>query len=155
VPIVDIIGKPIWYHTEEDTPDKCTPDQLERGTRAHLELIERIDSVPAAKMRSADRQLLDARSLIEKAPAESRPAIEFTYFPEQPKAGEPSLIYVNHFDDQEGVLVDMEWDIGGETGSKGPVLLHVFDTPGEYVLTLTVTNTLGAEGVCRKKITVS
>jgi hypothetical protein len=155
LPIVDIIGKPVWYHTEEDTPDKCTPDQLARGTLAHLEIIEQIGARGMADLRAAEGQLADPASLIvPSAGAKSKPVINFTHLPEPPKAGEPSLIYVNHFEDKEGILVDMSWDIDGETGSKGPVLLHVFDSPGEHSVSLTVTNDIGAEGGCKKTITV-
>jgi hypothetical protein len=155
LPIVDIIGKPIWYHTEEDTPDKCTPEQLLRGTLAHLEIIEQISARGMAELHAAEGQLSDPASLITpSAVAGSKPAVDFTYLPDTPKAGEPSLIYVNYFEDKEGILVDMSWDIGGETGSKGPVLLHVFDSPGEHAVTLTITNDLGAEGLCKKTIEV-
>jgi hypothetical protein len=155
VPIVNIIGKPIWYHTEEDTPDKCTPDQLLRGTLAHLEIIERIDARPSAEIRAAEGTLSDPQTLINKASTASIPKIDFTYLPETPKVGEPSLVYVSSFDDEEGILVDMDWDIDGESGSKGPILLHVFDSPGQHSVTLTVTNDLGAKGNCEKTITVA
>lgn len=156
LPIVDIIGKPIWYHTEEDTPDKCTPDQLARGTLAHLEIIEQISARGMAELNAAEGQLTDPRSLIAPAAvASSKPAVDFTYLPETPKAGEPSLIYVNHFEDNEGILVDMDWDIDGESGSKGPVLLHVFDSPGAHAVSLSVTDDLGAEGGCNKTIEVA
>jgi hypothetical protein len=154
VPIVDIIGKPIWYHTEEDTPDKCTPDQLLRGTLAQLEVIEGIDARPAAEIRAGEGKLSDPRSLIKKGAASSKPKIEFTHLPEVPKAGEPSLLYVTDFDDSESLLVDMAWKIAGESGSKGPAVLQVFDSPGEYLVELTVTNKLGAEGRCDKRIAV-
>ena len=155
VPIIDIIGKPIWYHTEKDTPDKCTPDQLERGTLAHLEIIEQIDALPASEIRAADRQLTDSQSLIKPTRHDSRPTIDFAWLPDPLQAGQPSLIHVTNFDDREGVLVDMNWDINGESGSKGPVLIHVFDSPGKYTVALTVTNDLGAEGRCVKTLTVS
>ncbi len=146
VPIIDIIGKPIWYHTEEDTPDKCTPDQLERGTLAHLEIIEKIDAMPASEIRAADRKLSDPSVLMKPTSTTAKPSIDFTHLPDRLVAGEPVLIHVTNFQDQEGVLVDMQWDIAGEEGSKGPVLLHVFDAPGKYEVGLTVTNDLGAQG---------
>ncbi len=154
VPVIDIIGKPIWYHTEEDTPDKCTPDQLERGTLAQLEIIEGLDAIPVAEIRAANLRGLDPGTLIKRGAFRTKPGIEFAYLPDKPKAGKPSLIYVRHFDDSEGILVDMKWEINGETGLRGPVLLHVFDAPGKYHVTLSVTNTLGAEGKCEKVIEV-
>ncbi|RJP67006.1 MAG: M28 family peptidase [Candidatus Abyssobacteria bacterium SURF_17] len=155
VPIIDIIGKPIWYHTEDDTPDKCTPDQLERYTLAHLELIEKLDALPAAEIRAAGREGLDPAKLINALPSASQPTIDFTWLPQRPRAGEPTLIYVGNFDDREGILVDMEWSIGEDTGSRGPALLHVFDKPGEYCVRLKVRNDLGAEGPCEKSIRVT
>jgi hypothetical protein len=155
VPIVDIIGKPIWYHTEEDTPDKCTPAQLERGTRAHMEIIEKLDERSVEELRASQGALQDPASLVVEGAFEKTPTIDFTCLPDAPKAGEPALIYVEDFDDREGVLVDMQWDVGGETGSKGPALLHVFDSPAEYTIELTVTNDLGARGTCRKTVEVT
>ncbi len=154
VPIVDIIGKPIWYHTEEDTPDKCSPGQLERGALAHLEIIERIDSRAASEIREGEGRLTDSLSLVGPMPTDLKPSVDFTYLPERPKAGEPALIYVNHFDDRDGILVDMRWEIDDESGSKGPVVLHVFDSPGRHTVALTVTDDLGAEGKCEIAIDV-
>ncbi|GAB4344103.1 MAG: hypothetical protein Kow0099_23190 [Candidatus Abyssubacteria bacterium] len=155
VPIIDIIGKPIWYHTEEDTPDKCSADQLERGALAHLEILERIDGIPATEIRSADRQPLDAEDFIEPRAGAKSPEIEFAYLPDPIRAGEPSLLYVTRFDDREGVLIDMNWSIGGEEASKGPALLHVFERPGRYVISLAVRNTCGAVGRYERTVTVS
>jgi hypothetical protein len=154
VPIIDIIGKPIWYHTEEDTPDKCSSEQLERGALAHLEIIERIDGLPAAEIRGVERQPLEPEDFIEPRPGSKAPTIEFGHLPETIRAGEPSLIYVTGFDDREGVLIDMNWSIAGEEASKGPVLLHVFEKPGRYTISLAVRNTLGAVGKREKEVEV-
>lgn len=153
VPIVDIIGKPIWYHTEADTPDKLTPDQLERGTRAHLEILEQLDAIPAATLRASEKPF-DPRSLIEPKQKPLAPRIDFTFLPDQPQAGKPCLIYVKDFDDMEGILVDMNWDIAGDTGAKGPAVLHVFDEPGRRSVALTVTNNHGAVGRCEKTLEI-
>ncbi|MBI5115281.1 M28 family peptidase [Candidatus Poribacteria bacterium] len=155
VPVIDIIGKPVWYHTEEDTPDKCTPDQLERGTLAQMEIIEQLDTLSLADISAAGSKGFDPISLIERKAYQTRPGIEFAYLPDKPKAGEPALIYVRHLDDLEGILVDMKWEINGEEGVKGPVLPHVFDKPGRYRVRITVTNTLGAQGTCEKNIEVA
>ena len=125
-----------------------------RGTLAHLEIIGGIDARPAAEIRAGEGKLSDPASLITPVPNDANPKIDFTYLPESPKAGEPSLIYVNYFDDAQGILVDMNWEIDGDAGARGPVLLHVFDSPGPHNVALTVTDDLGAKGNCEKTIQV-
>jgi len=154
VPIIDIIGKPIWYHTEADTPDKLTPDQLERGTFAQLEIVDRLDKMPMVEIRAAEKQPFDPQLLIERKQTRRRPSIDFTFLPAELKAGQPSLLYVEDFVDLDGVLVDMHWNIAGETGAKGPVVLHVFDKPGRYPVSLTVINNFGTEGKCERVLEV-
>jgi hypothetical protein len=58
------------------------------------------------------------------------------------------------FDDREGILVDMKWNIDGDTGFKGPLLIHAFESPGEHRIALTVMSDTGAEGTCEKTIAV-
>jgi hypothetical protein len=154
VPIVDIIGKPIWYHTEEDTPEKCTPDQLLRGTLAQLEVIEGLDALSVAELRAAEGKLSDTRSLIEPSGASAKPRIEFTWLPDVITAGESCLLYVTDFDDRESLLVEMDWQIAGESVSKGPAIMRVFESPGEYAIELIVANRVGAEGRCQKVLAV-
>jgi PKD repeat protein len=45
--------------------------------------------------------------------------------------------------DRDGRIVDYRWNLAGQSGS-GPVAKRVFDQPGDYVVTLTVTDNGGA-----------
>ena len=45
--------------------------------------------------------------------------------------------------DRDGRIVDYQWNLAGATGS-GPVAKRVFNQPGDYVVTLTVTDNRGA-----------
>ncbi|HSN71911.1 MAG TPA: PKD domain-containing protein [Steroidobacteraceae bacterium] len=45
--------------------------------------------------------------------------------------------------DPDGRVVDYRWNIGG-TNANGPVAKHVFTQPGDFVVTLTVTDNRGA-----------
>ena len=119
-----------------------------------MEILDALDAIPAAELRASARQSFDQQALIQRKQTNSRPEIDFTFLPDHPKAGEPCLIYVRDFVDLEGILVDMNWSIAGEAGTKGPVVLHVFDKPGRYPVSLTVTNNFGAEGICERAIPV-
>ena len=46
-----IMQCPLWWHTPLDTMDKFSPQQIKRAVDAHLEIMEKIDRVPAAKFR--------------------------------------------------------------------------------------------------------
>ena len=39
IPTILVIGKPIWYHTDHDTPDKVEPEQIYRAMMGHYEMV--------------------------------------------------------------------------------------------------------------------
>ena len=49
-----------------------------------------------------------------------------------------------------------EWDWGDGTANTigGPTANHVYENPGVYTITLTFTDTEGAQGIATKDITV-
>jgi Zn-dependent M28 family amino/carboxypeptidase len=48
---------PPWYHTPLDTMDKFSPSQLKRAVDAHIEIVEKIDRIPADRFRKMDINL--------------------------------------------------------------------------------------------------
>ncbi len=73
-----------------------------------------------------------------------------------PKKGDAPLMVLFQADaeDPDGEIIGYAWDFGdGETGT-GAVIDHVFVTPGIYVVTLSVTDTIGAVQRVTTAITV-
>lgn len=154
IPVMNIIGKPIWYHTEHDTPDKCTPDQLARATRAHLDIIRAVDMTPTRGIWAADRSLEDRTRLVSEEKTGSAPSVSFNVIPESLPPGGAGIFHVVSFTDPDNILIDLSWDFGDGTTAYGPVVPHSFDKPGEYNVRLTVTNESGRNGSAQQSVLV-
>lgn len=61
--------------------------------------------------------------------------------------GEPIAFDATGSSDEDGRIVAYEWDFGDGRGSEAATDTHIYLEPGEYVVTLTVTDDLGATGV--------
>ncbi|MGB9757933.1 MAG: PKD domain-containing protein [Anaerolineae bacterium] len=53
-----------------------------------------------------------------------------------------------------GEIIRFEWDFGDGNDAIGPSVLHIYETPGTYVATLTVTHDSGATASGTKTIRV-
>ncbi|MDH4140049.1 MAG: PKD domain-containing protein [Coriobacteriia bacterium] len=68
------------------------------------------------------------------------------------EAGEDVVVYVREtvkFDgseshDPDGEIIACDWDFGDGSTADGTEVTHVYDTPGTYAVTLTVTDDVGA-----------
>jgi len=57
--------------------------------------------------------------------------------------------------DSDGSIVSYAWDFGNGNSSTGAVVNHTYGADGTYVVTLTVTDNLGATGVTSRNVTVA
>ena len=74
------------------------------------------------------------------------PIAEFTYSPSTPQPDETVTFNATDSYDPDGVIVNYSWDFGdGYTGS-GMIVTHAFETEGDYLVTLTVTDNDGENG---------
>ena len=93
---------------------------------------------------------------VREAPPPIRfsPTADFTFAPERPRAGEVVTFDASASFDVDGRIVKYEWDFDGDgrTDAEGVVVAHAFEEPGEYPVTLTVTDDDGLQG--RKTRTV-
>jgi len=149
VPTLMVIGKPIWYHSREDTPDKLTPDQLYRSFLAHMEILEEVIAVGPEKIRVADRSdhadvigVFPSEKVTETGPGVGT-TVSFGCLPEPAKAGEPTLFFINDFAHESDVVVDILWDFGDGETARGPVLPHTFAAPGRRVVRLSMVDASG------------
>jgi hypothetical protein len=54
IPQVRLVGVPLGYHTPWDTMEHFTPEQLERYTDAHIEILNEIHKIPGQRLQSAN-----------------------------------------------------------------------------------------------------
>ncbi len=71
-----------------------------------------------------------------------KPVVE--YYPQHPEPGDLVVFNASESFDPDGEIVDYQWSINGETYS-GPVVNYTFPSYGEYTVSLTLTDNLGAE----------
>ncbi len=57
--------------------------------------------------------------------------------------------------DADGEIVSWAWSFGDGTTGSGQTVDHVFDTPGEYAVTLRVTDDEGATGTTQQTVSVT
>lgn len=77
----------------------------------------------------------------------------FEYNPEVPEAGE--LVSFDGTDSTgENDLVSFDWDFSDGTNTPGEIVSHIFDEPGEYTVSLTVTDDEGYQNTTSKDIDV-
>jgi len=156
VPVLMIIGKPVWYHTPHDTPDKCTPDQLERSARAHAEILEALLEISTQRLREADRSLslADPGPLITPLPDVEHPALLFNVVPKPVPAGVPAIFHIVDFRDPAHLVVHLEWDFGDGERALGPLVPHAYSVPGRYTVTVEATNDAGRTSTASRAVWV-
>ena len=81
------------------------------------------------------------------------PMADFTFFPKEPKAGE-EVSFVDKSYDSDGNIVSWSWDFGDGTTSSEAEPVHVYSSPGNYTVTLTVRDDSGDEGSRRISVIV-
>jgi hypothetical protein len=149
VPTLMVIGKPIWYHTTHDTPDKLTPEQLHRSFLAHAEMLEKVIEAGPDAIRGADRSGHNEviGGFLSQESRETGPgagaAVTFGCLPEPARAGEPTLFFINDFAHGGDVVVDISWDFGDGDTARGPVLPHTYTEPGRKVVRLSMIDASG------------
>ncbi len=71
------------------------------------------------------------------------PSVSFDYFPEEIYPGD-EVNFQDNSVDYDGWIVDRTWDFGDGETSKTSDPTHVYEEPGEYRVTLTVEDNMGA-----------
>jgi PKD repeat protein len=68
------------------------------------------------------------------------PVASFTYSPENPIVAETITFNASSSYDPDGEIISYTWDFGDGGTTEGQVVTHVYSEPGEYNVTLTVTD---------------
>jgi hypothetical protein len=156
-PWVNVATIPIYYHSPHDTPDKIKPDQMKRAYLAHIEIIENIDRTPEG--------FLFYDNITKNRP-NTVPRVRIEALSDNVRAGDTVIVWNDsyyYYDDKTAYhgpgipeWVGAKWDWGdGTPATLGePYVLHVYEKPGTYTITLTFPDTEGAQGKATKKIEV-
>ena len=81
------------------------------------------------------------------------PIADFTYSPSSPAKGQTVIFDASPSYDPDGDIVSYKWDFGDGNEGEGRTVTHVYNTSGDFVVTLTVRDNGGKES--RKIKTVS
>ncbi|MEM3466164.1 MAG: PKD domain-containing protein [Candidatus Jordarchaeales archaeon] len=154
VPSLMIIGKLVWYHTVYDTPDKMTPEQLERNLKGHIHVIDKIHETPASEIRRADGKLKDIKEFITRRPDAAPPSGDFTVTPNPVVEGCPAVFHVTVFTAPESVVLEVCWDFGDGSTSASLIGVHVYQKAGTYKATLKVVDSNGNTATTKRNVRV-
>ncbi|MHA1785198.1 MAG: M28 family peptidase [Candidatus Helarchaeota archaeon] len=148
VPSIMVIGKGIFYHTIEDTADKVLPEQLERTTRAHVQIFKELHRTPSEKIKKADRKGLTIPKNIRQG-KKNDVRFNFNIVPNPVTKNFPTLIYLTSYTCTDRIIVDLKWNVE-KLELHAPICPYKFRHIGEYEVKLTLLDNFGNEYVQRK-----
>ncbi len=154
IPSIMVIGKPVMYHTKYDTPDKCTPDQLERCAKGHIHIIDKIQETPTQQIKEADGKLKDIKTFITEKQGVTPPTGSFTVTPHPVIEGSPAVFHVTVFTAPESIIMDLNWDFGDGNTSTLPIAIHTYNKAGTYEATLKNVDNYGNQTTTKRIIRV-
>jgi PKD repeat protein len=83
------------------------------------------------------------------------PTAEFTYKNPSPETGETITFDASDSSDSDGSIENYEWDFNGDGYTHiGESVIHSYSSPGDYTVTLKVTDEDGATDVTTRTVTV-
>ncbi len=84
----------------------------------------------------------------------ARPSAEFTVSPDTTAAGEPVRFDASGSTDPDGRIVRFRWEFGDGGEAEGVSVSHMYPEPGEFVVSLTVTDNGGRTAAAEKTVVV-
>ncbi|MFC1838041.1 PKD domain-containing protein [Thermodesulfobacteriota bacterium] len=156
-PWVNVATIPLYYHSILDTPEKVTLDQAKRAYRAHIEILENIDRTPEGFLEYDN---------ISKIRPNRPPEIRIEILSDKVRVGDLVLVWNDSYffnDDKTSyhypALPDWagttwDWGDGTHQAIGGPMVDHVYENPGTYTVTMTFTDTEGAQSTATREIKV-
>ena len=85
----------------------------------------------------------------------ARPTADFSFSPTSPTAGQDIFFTAERATAAVGRrIVSYDWDFGSGRLGTGLTIVKRYDTPASYVVTLTVTDDAGEQGVTDRSVTV-
>ncbi|MCL6642293.1 MAG: PKD domain-containing protein [Candidatus Bipolaricaulota bacterium] len=92
---------------------------------------------------------------LEQKPKNQPPQAQFSFSPLTPTVGDEVVFDASGSKDPDGQIVEYLWDFGdGSPTESGPTVIHVYSSPGQYTVKLTVTDDQGLSNSSEKTLTV-
>jgi hypothetical protein len=146
-----------FYHSSLDTPEKITLDQLKRAYAAHIEILETVDDLPEGFLRYDN---------IDKTRPNTPPKVRIAVLSDTVRTGDKVWVANDDmvFSDDKTCYrypgiphwASLKWDWGDGTITmgEGTPSTHIYTKPGDYTITMTLTDTEGAIGTDTRQIKV-
>jgi PKD repeat protein len=83
------------------------------------------------------------------------PSAEFTVVPDTVTAGREVRFDASGSKDSDGTVVEHRWEFGDGGEAEGVAASHIYPEPGDFVVTLTVTDDGGRAATAEKMVPVS
>jgi hypothetical protein len=156
-PWVNVATIPLYYHSILDTPEKITLDQLERAYAAHIEILENVDKTPEGFLRYDN---------IDRTRPNTPPEVRIEILSDTVRVGDLVQVWNDSYffyDDKtsyhypalpEWAGTTWDWGDGTPLTLGGPMVNHVYENPGIYTITMSFTDTEGAQGTAIREIEV-
>lgn len=87
-------------------------------------------------------------------PTSQPPIASFIYTPKNPVVNQVITFNASLSYDPDGKIVKYLWDFGDGSKAEGKVITHSYNEPGDYIVTLTVSDSEGAESSASKIVKV-
>ena len=87
-------------------------------------------------------------------PCLQAPVADFTWNPANPLIGQVITFDASASFDLDGNIVNYDWDFGDGNQAQGQIVQHIYNAPGIYDVTLTVTDDDGLTDEITKQVTV-
>ncbi|RLE69579.1 MAG: hypothetical protein DRJ43_03785, partial [Thermoprotei archaeon] len=91
----------------------------------------------------------------ETTPENILPIASFSFSPIAPIVNQPIILNASSSYDSDGHITKYEWDFGDGTKTTGKIVTHSYSSPGNYTVTLTVTDNKNASSSASHVITIS
>ncbi|MEM0057782.1 MAG: PKD domain-containing protein [Candidatus Bathyarchaeia archaeon] len=87
-------------------------------------------------------------------PSTPHPTASFTWTPHTPKVGQTVTFDASASKPNGGTIIDYTWNFGDGSVGYGKMVVHAYNSPGTYTVTLNVTDSNGLWKIEQKQITV-
>jgi hypothetical protein len=172
-PVLLLISKHIYYHSQLDTLDRITPDQVYRRTLMNIDILNGlldspkgyylgVDTNPNRKRKEGQKPMADLTP--KDMPRNPQPWMEdgprdlsFHIIPSKVRVNSPVIVWPAFWYSDDILLPDsISWDFGiPGSNSEKMVAVTSFTSPGKKKISMTVTDMKGRKTTVNREIEVT